>query len=244
MITLFAVCKPMTDPHIALIQRNAITSWTKLSPTPEILLFGDRDGVPELAKELGVKHVKGIAKTADGVDRMDSTFQKAWKQGKHDLCLYINADIVLPPHFLDVVSAIDCTNYLMIGMRQNTPVTDPIDFSSPHWWRDTEAFARSRGVSAGAVSIDYFLHRRGAFPELPLMPSGGYYTDNLLIQRALDAGMPVIDASEVVFAVHQDHGGLAVEARHELPDAVRLRNMLTRGSVNISNATHRLRNPH
>ena len=39
MLTLFAVPKPFRD-HTAMIQRNAITSWTLLRPHPQIILFG------------------------------------------------------------------------------------------------------------------------------------------------------------------------------------------------------------
>lgn len=242
MITIFAVLKPMTDPFDR-IQRNAVMSWLKLTPTPEVILFGDRDGVPELAKELGVKHVKKIARTDAGNDRMDDALTKAWKAAKYPLCMYINADIILPPNFLDVVSAIDAATHMMIGRRQNTPIDFAIDFDDPAWFQAVETAARQRGHDAGVVSVDYFVHRRNAFDTLPVMAAGSYFSDNYLIGRALDARIPVIDASEVVFAVHQDHPTLLTEARHELPEAVALREQLTRGAVNIAHATHRLRKP-
>ena len=40
LLTLFSAPKPFTDPHIALIQYNAIQSWTLL-PDVEIILLGD-----------------------------------------------------------------------------------------------------------------------------------------------------------------------------------------------------------
>jgi hypothetical protein len=40
LITLFSAPKPFTDPHIAMIQRNAIYSWTLL-PDVEVILLGE-----------------------------------------------------------------------------------------------------------------------------------------------------------------------------------------------------------
>ena len=41
LITLFSAPKPFTNPHIAMIQRNAIRSWTLL-PDVEVILLGGR----------------------------------------------------------------------------------------------------------------------------------------------------------------------------------------------------------
>jgi hypothetical protein len=66
MLTIFACPKPFTDPHIAIIQRNAITSWTLLRPRPEIILFGDEPGVTEICKELGLRHVGEVERNEYG----------------------------------------------------------------------------------------------------------------------------------------------------------------------------------
>ena len=45
----------------AVIQRNAIESWTRLEPRPEIILFGRDAGTAELCDELGLRHVPDVA---------------------------------------------------------------------------------------------------------------------------------------------------------------------------------------
>ena len=60
MLTLFAIPKHFRG-HFATIQRNAITSWTRLTPRPEILLFGDEEGTGEIARELGLRHFPEVA---------------------------------------------------------------------------------------------------------------------------------------------------------------------------------------
>jgi hypothetical protein len=54
LITLFSAPKPFTNPHIAMIQRNAIKSWTLL-PDVEVILLGEEEGLAEAAHELGCK---------------------------------------------------------------------------------------------------------------------------------------------------------------------------------------------
>jgi hypothetical protein len=244
MLTIFTCLKSFSDPLIATIQRNALTSWTFLSPRPEIIVFGDHQGVPEIAKGLGITYIKGVkTNPADGRELMSDAFAKAGKRGKHDLMMYCNADIIMPINFLDVVQSIDCLNYLMIGERWNTDLAHAINFQNPNWWVETQAYARDHGRGAGVVSVDYFVHKRGAFGELPVMSSGGFYTDNWIVNRALDLNLPVIDASQVVMAIHQNHGGLSIGERHELPEAVALKASLTRGAVNLAHVTHRLLKP-
>ena len=65
LITIFSAPKPFTDPHIAMIQRNAIKSWTLL-PDVEVILLGEETGLAEAAKELGVKHIPNVARNDSG----------------------------------------------------------------------------------------------------------------------------------------------------------------------------------
>ncbi|MFN2215709.1 MAG: glycosyl transferase family 2, partial [Anaerolineales bacterium] len=60
-LTIFSAPKPFTDPHIATIQRNAIHSWCMLGDQVEVILVGDEEGMAETARELGVKHLSGVA---------------------------------------------------------------------------------------------------------------------------------------------------------------------------------------
>ena len=55
MLTIFTAPKPFTNPHIDLIQRNAIRSWVALGPEVEVLLIGEEEGLAEAARELGVR---------------------------------------------------------------------------------------------------------------------------------------------------------------------------------------------
>lgn len=56
-LTLLATPQAFRE-HIGVILRNAITSWTKLMPRPEILLFGEDESVAEIPAELGLGHLR------------------------------------------------------------------------------------------------------------------------------------------------------------------------------------------
>jgi len=57
LLTLFSTPKPFTDPHIAMIQKNAIQSWKQLGEEVEIVLVGEEMGVKEIARELKVRFI-------------------------------------------------------------------------------------------------------------------------------------------------------------------------------------------
>ncbi len=56
-LTIFTAPKPFTNPHIAVIQRNALQAWTRLEDV-EVLLIGDEPGIPETAREMGIRNVR------------------------------------------------------------------------------------------------------------------------------------------------------------------------------------------
>ncbi len=52
LLTIFTAPKPFSDPHINVIQRNAIQSWLHLGNEVEVLLIGNEAGMHELAEKL------------------------------------------------------------------------------------------------------------------------------------------------------------------------------------------------
>ena len=92
--------KPFTNPHIAMIQRNAIRSWTLL-PDVEVILLGEETGLAEAAKELGVKHLPNVVRNESGTPLISSMFQLARENSNSELLCIINADMILMPDFVD-----------------------------------------------------------------------------------------------------------------------------------------------
>jgi len=55
-------------------------------------------------------------------------------------------------------------------------------------------------------AMDYFVFPRRLFPSFPAFTPGAGYWDNWLVGSTLARGVAVVDSSEVVYAVHQNHG--------------------------------------
>ena len=87
----------------AVIQRNAIRSWTMLSPTPEIILLGNDDGTQTLANEFGLKHLPNIDYSEYGTPRIDSMHREVEREAQNELLCIVNADIILMNDFIEAV---------------------------------------------------------------------------------------------------------------------------------------------
>src|ERR1700688_4352288 len=74
-LSIFAIPKPFRG-HIDIIQRNAINSWTRLEPRPEILLLGEEAGTAAAARDLGVRHEPGGVRNELGTPLLDDFFAR------------------------------------------------------------------------------------------------------------------------------------------------------------------------
>lgn len=205
MLTLFTCPKPFADPHIRMIQRNAIGSWLQLRPRPEILLVGQEEGVAALAQELGLRHVPDVERNEHGTPLVSSVFAMAEARAANSTLCYVNADIILLPEFARAVRRIPFRRFLMVGRRWNLDVTMPIDFGVKDWSRRLHREVRKRGILDGALAIDYFAFRKGLWGQIPPFALGRYVWDNWLIYGARARRAPVVDATDAVTAIHQNH---------------------------------------
>ena len=88
MITFFTIPKPFKD-HISVIQRNAIISWSQLHPDCEIILYGDEEGIKEIADEFGLIHIPDIEKNEYGTPFLDFVFNDAQARAKNKMFFII-----------------------------------------------------------------------------------------------------------------------------------------------------------
>ncbi|MBI4569981.1 MAG: hypothetical protein HY719_16430 [Planctomycetes bacterium] len=203
MLTIFAIPKPMRG-HVGVIQANAIRSWKRLAGC-QVILFGDDAGVAEIARDTGAEHAGPVPRNAHGTPLLDGVFRQAAALARNDLLCYTNADIILPPDLPAVAAGVRFARFLLVGRRWDLDVTEPIDFTAPDWHaRLTRRVAREGRLHPPAGS-DYFLFPRGAIAPLPPFPVGRPGWDNWLLWRCLLDRVPVIDATAVVPAVHQNH---------------------------------------
>jgi hypothetical protein len=206
MLTLFTVPKPFSG-HIAVIQKNAIQSWARLGQGCRIVLCADEKGTRELAEMVGAIYLPEIERNSFGTPLLSSVFAKVARLTEHPLLCYLNADIIVFPDLLDAVRRIPWVNFLLIGRRTNVDITEPLCFHRPGWAQQLRDWARTTGKLAPASGIDYMVFSASSvLRTLPPFAVGRPCWDNWFVDRALRCGLPVVDATSVVLALHQNHG--------------------------------------
>lgn len=186
-------------------QRNAIGSWLRLDPKPEIILLGDDEGVPEFAKSRGFQHIGSIRKTKLGHMDCSDIFQKMQEAASHDVVLYMDCDTILLSSFLPVLKFVS-THYnpfMMVGGRWSIPTPAKVwDFKNPVW--EEEAIATiKRHVCHGS---DYYAFPKGFITEMPDFSMGRGHWDGWVMRYPLDRGAELVRADLVTKTLHQDHG--------------------------------------
>jgi hypothetical protein len=204
MITIFAIPKSFRG-HTAVIQRNAIQSWLKLRPKCEIILFGDDEGVAEVAEELDLIHVPHITKTKYGTPLLDFVFRQAQELASNDLLCYVNSDIIFLNDFLPALKEVDFPRFLVSGQRLDLDLENAWDYESADWERRLRNLLAQKGRLHHPSGIDYFVFTKGTFGEMPPFAVGREGWDNWFIYNARAMGVPVIDATQRIIAVHQNH---------------------------------------
>jgi hypothetical protein len=180
-----------------------------------VILFGDDAGAAEIARELKLRHEPQVERNRFGSKRIDYMFARAQKIARHDLVCFCNCDIILLPEFCRALESVRARHerFLMVGRRWDTEIREALDFEGGQdrdgeqaaWVVRLAEMAHTRGVRQPGWSIDYFAFRRGLYTEIPALVIGRVWWDHWLVWKAREEGAVVVDASEVVTAIHQNH---------------------------------------
>ena len=203
--TIFSIPKPFRG-HIGTIQHNAIASWTLLTPKPEIILFGDEYQTKEICQELGLVHIPKIDRNEYGTPLLNSVFAQVHAQAKTKAIAYLNADIVLTNSFSRAIAAVaaQLNDYLLIGRRWNLDLKQPLTFDAD-WELRLNKLVNAQGTLADCDCKDYFVFPQHLFKQLPAFALGRGYWDTWMVIEALKRHYSLVDGSQVVQAVHQNH---------------------------------------
>jgi len=187
-----------------MIQRNAIKSWLQLTPRCEIILMGDDEGVAEVAHGLGIKHIPAVGKNEFGTPLLSSAFNHVQRLAKNDIIMYANADIIFFQDLIEAVQRIDMPSFLMCGRRWDLDVMEELDFEDDEWAVKLNEKVKEQGKIHGLSGIDYFAFRRNSVDMRPFAV-GRPGWDGWLIYEMRRKGIPVIDATEAITVIHQNH---------------------------------------
>ena len=219
LVTFFSAPKPFTDPHIAMIQRNAIKSWTLL-PDVEVILLGEETGLAEVAKDLGAKHILNVACNESGTPLISSMFQLARENSNSDLLCIINADMILMPDFVEAARTVyhggrvvqsevkDVSrpqrNFVLLSQRWDYDITKPIDFAKG-WESGLRESVRKQNQLHRPAGSDFFLFPKSCYQDIPNFTIGRAGWDNWMIYKARKESWAVIDCTPSIMIVHQNH---------------------------------------
>jgi hypothetical protein len=206
MLTIFSTPKPFVG-HVDVIQRNAIQSWQRLHPHVEVILIGNDAGTAEVCEQLGVRHIRDVRRNPHGTKYLASIYEEAQAAARHEFLCHVNCDIVLLSDFCHAITMVADAQkqFLMAGRRWDVDIRRPLDFGAADWEEKLRRLALETNQQKPPQWIDYFLFSKGLYSKIPEFVIGRPGWDNWLLWFALTVGVPVVDSSVVVQAVHQNH---------------------------------------
>lgn len=205
-ITLFTTTKSFQG-HPKIIQENAIQSWKKLQSNSEVIIFGDAVGVKEISHRLSFYHIPDVKCNEFGTPLLSDMFEKAQALASNDIIVYINADIILLSDFIPAIQKVAdrFPKFLAVGQRWNLDQETLLDLENENWEQELRQRVKAKGKLELGCAIDYFAFTKNLWSDFPDFAVGRPTWDNYTIYRTIADGYPVVDMTEQVTIVHQNH---------------------------------------
>jgi hypothetical protein len=208
-ITLFTIPKAFRG-HAGMIQANAVESWTRLGSNVQVVLCGDELGVREVCSEKAICQLADLQSNQWGTPLLSDAFRRVPVIAPQatPYFAYTNSDIIFVDGFNELINllpSLGLDRFLMIGRRTDVDIDEPIDFSQPNWRAELRELALSQGRLAPVVCKDFFLFPSGMYQEIPDFAVGRGNWDNWMVANALANSIPVIDVTQALLALHQNH---------------------------------------
>lgn len=182
---------------------NAVRSWLELGA--KVVLMGEETW-PVIFDLNECDHDTYIERTEEGTPLLSSLIHRAQKYRRETLFCYVNGDIILFP---GLVQAAELARrrfgtFLMTGRRIDVEVGGRLPFGRL-WELSLLRYAYDQGRLLPPCGADWFVFTRGLFDHMPPFAIGRCTFDNWMIYDCLQRGIPVIDATREVKAIHQVH---------------------------------------
>ena len=204
-LTIFTAPKPFTNPHINIIQRNALAAWTRLSEV-EVVVIGDEPGIPEAAQDFGVRNVAQVNRDEKGIPLVNAVMEIGHVYGHSPVLCYANADMLLMTDLVEAAQQVSsqAKDFLLVGQRWDLDLDEPFDFSGD-WEARLRGEVEKRGKFYSPWGIDYFVFPRHLYTKVPDFTIGRPAWDNWMVYHARTTWGLVVDVTRSVTAVHQTH---------------------------------------
>ena len=206
MLSIFTTTKDFIG-EFDNIQQNAINSWRSLSDEIEIMIMGRAHGAEKMAKKTNAIYFPDVPLSESGMPTLPGMFNKAQLSSKYNIICFINADIILPYNFLDVITNLKKIkkNFLAVGHRWDYDIKKIINFNDKLESEKLWDLIKKKSVKQSPSAIDYFIFNKKLWHKIPELVIARQRYDNWLIWKARRMGAPVIDLSDALKVAHQNH---------------------------------------
>ncbi|MFC1770745.1 glycosyltransferase family A protein [Candidatus Margulisiibacteriota bacterium] len=219
MLTIFSLPKSFSGIY-KTIQENAISSWHQLKPAPQVILLGDDDGTAEIAAKYKCLHIPQIKRNKAGTPLVNDLFGKAAQKAKFDRLLFVNSDIILDDKLFQAIEKSDQLlitrklvdkgnplQSLYISQRWNLKIEKTLNFNDPESFKQLKENVKNLGELYAPTALDIFIFPKHLYQNMPDFSIGwpGATYDNWMIWYAKSQNLPVVDLTEAVTIIHQEH---------------------------------------
>ena len=206
LLTIFTAPKPFTNPHISIIQHNALTSWVNLGSRVEVLLIGEEKGIGEVSETYGIRQIPDVRRNECGTPFISSMFALARRESSSPFLAIINADILLFPEMILALETVahKFPEFLIVGQRWDLEIQERLSFSK-NFYASLQQNVKKMGRLHSPTGSDYFIFPRACFLDIPDFAIGRAGWDNWMFFKSRWEGWPLIDASQDVMVIHQKH---------------------------------------
>jgi hypothetical protein len=240
------------------MQRNTLQSWLLLHKDVQVILFGDAAGALEVCWELGIHYEPQPEMTAAGAVRLDYMFARAQELARFNALCYVPCDTLLLADFCEAFNRVEALypQFAMVGRNWDLSVEEAGGIGEEGWDSRLRRKAECEGRPNAPEQVAYVAFSRGLYQgDVPPLGVDEPGCANWLLWKAIDERVAVVDASEMVLAIHQhpdvilqlweesgpeEAGAMAKLRRKRLPSVVNAPYLLTEGDI-VRNRWYRLR---
>ncbi|MCD6356353.1 MAG: hypothetical protein J7L66_03610 [Anaerolineaceae bacterium] len=206
LVTILTAPKAFVDPHIQVIQKNALRSWKALGDAVDIIVLGSDEGVKENVRSLGIRHYPNVTCNEKGTPLISSMLEIGRKESTSPYLAIVNADIILFSDFLRAIRDVSKVykKFLIVGQRWDMDITKEIGEKKLDFSRLRKC-VREKAILHPPTGSDYFIFPRSCYQSIPDFAIGRAGWDNWFIYKSRWEGWPIIDGTHDVMIVHQTH---------------------------------------
>lgn len=207
---IVSTMKPLSPMNDFMVeQTNALLSWKRLRCNPLIIIVGDDAGVPEFCQSHQVINHKEVKKNNYGTPLVGDILRIGWSYcNDEDICIYINADIIVDNTLCDTLDAFVSAypnyhqqKYFLTSIRYDWYNYSSINFDDPNWYQNINK--NMQGNWSTPDGIDIFIHKKDTFKNIPDVAIAKWNYDTWLLNYAIKNFDISIDITKTTHLMHQ-----------------------------------------